>query len=111
MKRLAGNAGCKSFTGKCRRPPGDARHSAGFPRHFSNSPEKHDAFIALDPEISRPLRANPRQNWGVPSGLYTASTLLVLGGAFEYIPRKPEETVLYGAIAEQLETFLFPEQF
>jgi hypothetical protein len=48
---------------------------------------------------------------GVPSGLYTASTLLVLGGAFEYIPRKPEETVLYGAIAEQLETFLFPEQF
>jgi Putative transposase/Transposase zinc-binding domain len=27
-------------------------------------------------------------------------------GAFEYIPRKPEETVLYGVIAEQLETFL-----
>jgi len=29
-----------------------------------------------------------------------------LDGAFEYIPRKPEATVLYGVIAEQLETFL-----
>ena len=27
-------------------------------------------------------------------------------GAFEYIPRKPEETVLYRVIAEQLETIL-----
>jgi hypothetical protein len=27
-------------------------------------------------------------------------------GAFEYIPRRPEKTVLYGVIAEELETFL-----
>jgi ribosomal protein S27E len=27
-------------------------------------------------------------------------------GPFEYIPRKPEETVLYGVVAEELETFL-----
>ena len=27
-------------------------------------------------------------------------------GAFEYIPRKPEETVLYQVVAEQLEMFL-----
>jgi len=31
-------------------------------------------------------------------------------GAFEYIPRKPEETVLYGVIAEELETFLARRQ-
>lgn len=31
-------------------------------------------------------------------------------GAFEYIPRKPEETVLYRVVAEQLETFLAREQ-
>ena len=30
--------------------------------------------------------------------------------AFEYIPRKPEETVLYGVIVEQLETFLARQQ-
>lgn len=30
--------------------------------------------------------------------------------AFEYIPRKPEETVLYGVIAEELETFLARRQ-
>ena len=29
-----------------------------------------------------------------------------MNGAFEYISRRPEETVLYGVIAEQLETFL-----
>lgn len=27
-------------------------------------------------------------------------------GPFECIPRKPEETVLYGVVAEELETFL-----
>jgi hypothetical protein len=31
-------------------------------------------------------------------------------GAFEYIPRKPEETVLYRVIAEHLETFLARQQ-
>src|SRR6516165_3534494 len=31
-------------------------------------------------------------------------------GDFEYIPRKPEETVLYRAIAEHLETFLARQQ-
>ncbi len=31
-------------------------------------------------------------------------------GTFEYIPRKPEETVLYQVIAEQLETFLTRQQ-
>jgi hypothetical protein len=31
-------------------------------------------------------------------------------GPFEYIPRKPEETVLYGVIAEELETFLSRRQ-
>ena len=31
-------------------------------------------------------------------------------GAFQYIPRKPEETVLYQVIAEQLETFLARQQ-
>ncbi len=27
-------------------------------------------------------------------------------GEFDYIPRKPEETVLYGVVAAELETFL-----
>ena len=31
-------------------------------------------------------------------------------GPFEYIPRKPEESVLYGVIAEHLETFLARQQ-
>src|SRR2546425_3025823 len=31
-------------------------------------------------------------------------------GAFEYIPRKPDETVVYGVVAEQLETFLARQQ-
>jgi hypothetical protein len=31
-------------------------------------------------------------------------------GAFEYIPRKPEETVLYQVLAEHLETFLASQQ-
>ena len=30
----------------------------------------------------------------------------MLDRAFEYVPRKPEETVLCGIIVEQLETFL-----
>jgi hypothetical protein len=30
----------------------------------------------------------------------------VLDAAFDYVPRKPEETVLYDVVAEQLETFL-----
>ena len=30
--------------------------------------------------------------------------------SFEYLPRKPEETVLYRVIAEQLETFLMRQQ-
>jgi ribosomal protein S27E len=34
----------------------------------------------------------------------------VAGAAFEYVPRKPHETVLYGVIAEQLETFLARRQ-
>ena len=34
----------------------------------------------------------------------------MLDRAFEYIPRKPEETVLYGVVVEQLETFLARQQ-
>src|SRR5437773_8471425 len=30
--------------------------------------------------------------------------------SFEYLPRKPEETVLYRVVAEQLETFLSRQQ-
>jgi hypothetical protein len=30
--------------------------------------------------------------------------------SFEYLPRKPEETVLYRVIAEQFETFLARQQ-
>ncbi len=30
--------------------------------------------------------------------------------SFEYLPRKPEETVLYRVVAEQLETFLSLQQ-
>ena len=37
-------------------------------------------------------------------------TPLRAGPAFEYIPRKPEETVLYGVIVEQLQAFLARSQ-
>jgi len=32
------------------------------------------------------------------------------GAAFEYVPRNPEASVLYGVVAEQLETFLARQQ-
>ena len=32
------------------------------------------------------------------------------GVAFEYVPRQPEESVLYGVVAGELETFLARQQ-